>query len=60
MKHWYRFVVRVRVKHTMGTGFAGTGVGWTLLTHAIPMCHLVVLCQGDRQIGWWAVRDGRD
>src|SRR5882762_10648574 len=35
----HRFVVQVRVKHAVGMGFVGTGVGWTSPTHAIPMCH---------------------
>ena len=34
-----RFAVWVQVKHTAGMGFAGTGVGWTSPTHAIPVCH---------------------
>ena len=33
------FMVQVRVKHTAGTGFVGTGVGWTSPTHAVPVCH---------------------
>jgi len=33
------FTVRVRVKPAMGTGFAGTGAGWTSHTHPVPMCH---------------------
>ena len=33
------FVVRVQVKHATGTGFAGMGVGWTLPTRAVPVCH---------------------
>jgi len=33
------FVVQVQVKPAMGAGFAGMGVGWTMLTHTIPMCH---------------------
>jgi len=33
------FAVWVQVKHTTGTGFVGTGVGWTSPTHAVPMCH---------------------
>ena len=35
----HRFAVQVQVKHAVGMGFAGTGVGWTSLTHAVPMCH---------------------
>ena len=31
--------VRVCTRTHMGTGFAGTGPGWTSPTHAIPMCH---------------------
>ena len=34
-----RFTVRVQVKHAAGMGFVGTGVGWTLPTCAIPVCH---------------------
>ena len=34
-----RFAVQVQVKHATGTGFAGMGAGWTLLTCAVPMCH---------------------
>jgi len=33
------FMVRVWVKPTVGTGFVGTGVDWTSLTHAVPVCH---------------------
>ena len=33
------FTVRVQVKHTVGTGFVGMGVGWTSPTCAVPMCH---------------------
>src|SRR5882762_3769799 len=35
----HRFTVWVQVKHAAGTGFVGMGAGWTLPTHAIPVCH---------------------
>ena len=35
----HRFTVQVQVKPTRHTGFAGTGVGWTLPTCTIPVCH---------------------
>ena len=33
------FAVWVQVKPTVGVGFTGTGAGWTMPTHTIPMCH---------------------
>ena len=32
-------VVWVCTHTRMGTGFAGTGVGWTSRTRTIPVCH---------------------
>ena len=32
-------MVQVCTHTHMGTGFVGMGLGWTSLTHAIPVCH---------------------
>ena len=32
-------VVQIWVKPVTGMGFMGTGAGWTLSTHTIPVCH---------------------
>src|SRR5882762_5876795 len=44
MKHRYGFTGTCSVAqnpwvHGVGTGFVGTGVGWTSPTRAVPVCH---------------------
>ena len=57
----HRSAVWVQVNPTVSTVFMGTGVGWTLPTCAIPVCHpnhhvMVSVCENSTivsQLHYW-------